>query len=136
MTRDFLLCSHCGSRLTVVKTDGGGDEITIKIRTGRKAPEFPLTDNRQELKGELTSMVKLARQDKHIKTMRSVGTRLSQKIFDRTMAKHKKFNGHMGQAAHRLGITKKTLYKRMSAYARRGWIHRDEMGEWVKCPTK
>src|SRR3990172_204385 len=46
--RDWILCSKCGSRVTVLEADGR-QKIVIEIRAGRMDPTLPLTAHRQAI---------------------------------------------------------------------------------------
>jgi len=138
MTRDFLLCSHCGSRLTVVKTDGGGDEITIKIRTGRKAPEFPLSTNRQAIDNDIKSIInetKPARQDVRAQKVIESHRSRRRRAFEETFAVLEANEWNRSKTCLALNIRHQTLYNRLRDYQAWQWLRKDDNGGWVKTPS-
>ena len=128
--RDWLLCSKCGSRVTVLEADGR-QKIVIEIRAGRMDPTLPLTAHRQAIRQAIKRAVGPYQLERKLANVRGGMRKRMVDMFVDTFRQYRAHKWDQYVTAQAMGIELVTLQERMRKYEERGWLKRSGKG-WVK----
>ena len=124
---NWLLCSKCGSRVTVLEADGR-QKIVIEIRAGRMDPTLPLTAHRQAITKAIKRAVGPYQLERKLANVRG-GMR--KRMVDMFMDTFRQYRAHKWDkylTAQAMGIETNTLEERMRTYEKRGWVRKNGRG--------
>jgi len=127
---NWLLCSKCGSRVTVLEADGR-QKIVIEIRAGRMDPTLPLTAHRQAIRQDIKRAIGPYQLERKLANVRGGMRKRMVDMFEVTFSQYRAHKWDKWTTAQAMGIETNTLQERMRTYEKRGWVRQNGKG-WVK----
>ena len=125
--RDWLLCSKCGSRVTILEAEGR-QKIVIEIGAGRTDPTLPLTAHRQAIKQDIKRAIGPYQLERKIANVKGGMRKRMVDMFVDTFRQYKAQKWDKYMTAQAMGIETNTLEERMRTYEKRGWVRKNGRG--------